>query len=303
MRRTCRAKVPGATIAAEVASGSVPLCRICVSANDDEDEDDEIQGVLKPDIVFFGESLPRTVTDCLRSDVDKGDLLLVLGTSLQVAPVARIPHYFRDDVPRVLVNRELVGYDFDVELLGDCDIVVAALRHALGWDRPSEIPEPASPAAPVFQPPRRFVFSGAMDCIKEDGKEGLVAPEREDVAHVVVGEAGNGGGIYGGQADVGQIEEEKKNDLDVVNGHAAEIERMKGSWAGESLNGVCLADETGKGFAGSVEVRNSVGCEANGVFGVAAQPKFDSGNRCTDRTNGVSSVAAVAVAKAEERNE
>ena len=43
------------------------------------------------------------------------DLLLVLGTSLQVAPVSSIPKKVSSKVPAVLINREKVGYpnEFD----------------------------------------------------------------------------------------------------------------------------------------------------------------------------------------------
>lgn len=147
MRPSCRVKIAGSEIASEVAAGKVPLCRKCVPAKrlstsrkeDDSDDDDDLDacsmGVLKPDIVFFGENLPRRVRDNLETDALRADLVLVLGTSLQVSPVARIPQYFHDKVPRILVNRELVTYEFDVELLGNCDTVVAELRSALNWDR------------------------------------------------------------------------------------------------------------------------------------------------------------------------
>ena len=41
------------------------------------------QGVVKPDIVFFGEDLPRKFFYYLR-DFPQADLLLVMGTSLAV---------------------------------------------------------------------------------------------------------------------------------------------------------------------------------------------------------------------------
>jgi NAD-dependent SIR2 family protein deacetylase len=151
MRRTCKAQVPGTDISHDVKAGIVPKCRVCGDLNEggktkkrkaisDEDDDDddfepggEHSSVLKPDIVFFGENLPKSVATSLQNDVSLADLVLVLGTSLQVAPVARIPQQFADSVPRILVNRELVGYKFDVELLGDCDGVVGELGRSLGW--------------------------------------------------------------------------------------------------------------------------------------------------------------------------
>jgi NAD-dependent SIR2 family protein deacetylase len=152
MLPSCRKQVCGSSITTDVKSGVVPMCVSCATAphkNDDDDEADEPDewaSVLKPDIVFFGESLPKSVSESLEHDAPLADLVLVLGTSLQVAPVARIPQLFSDSVPRLLVNRELVGYNFDVELLGNCDAVVAALRVALGW-------APTAPADPATADP------------------------------------------------------------------------------------------------------------------------------------------------------
>uniref|UniRef100_A0A0C9PWP9 NAD-dependent protein deacylase n=2 Tax=Fopius arisanus TaxID=64838 RepID=A0A0C9PWP9_9HYME len=39
-------------------------------------------GILKPDIVFFGDNVPRAVVENVRVSVDESDALLVLGTSL-----------------------------------------------------------------------------------------------------------------------------------------------------------------------------------------------------------------------------
>ncbi|XP_015112749.1 NAD-dependent protein deacylase Sirt4 [Diachasma alloeum] len=39
-------------------------------------------GVLKPDIVFFGDNVPRVVVETVQTSVDNADALLVLGTSL-----------------------------------------------------------------------------------------------------------------------------------------------------------------------------------------------------------------------------
>ena len=57
-------------------------------------------------------------------DVASCDLVVVLGTSLLVAPVASIPDWVKSDVHRLLINREMVGTfgkSTDVFLEGDCD--------------------------------------------------------------------------------------------------------------------------------------------------------------------------------------
>ena len=103
-----------------VKKGETPVCKRC-------------GGYVKPDIVFFGESLPDRFEQLLRQDLKKADLLLVMGTSLQVAPVSMIPSWVRCN--RVLFNRELSmnirSGDLFVE--GDCDTNVEKLCSLLGW--------------------------------------------------------------------------------------------------------------------------------------------------------------------------
>lgn len=64
-------------------------------------------GVLKPDIVFFKEALPANFFASLRSDLETLDLLLVIGTSLRVAPVSEIVSKVDAKVPAILINREV----------------------------------------------------------------------------------------------------------------------------------------------------------------------------------------------------
>ena len=84
------------------------------------------QGVLKHDIVMFGEPLPKEFFANVQEDCSEADLVIVIGTSLQVGPVNRIIDLVKPDVPQILINREVVapGHNFDSELLGDCDEVV-----------------------------------------------------------------------------------------------------------------------------------------------------------------------------------
>lgn len=46
---------------------------------------------MKPDIVFFGEGLPEIFHESMAKDKDECDLLIVIGSSLKVRPVALIP--------------------------------------------------------------------------------------------------------------------------------------------------------------------------------------------------------------------
>ncbi len=111
------------------------------SSSSDEayDEDDSWNGcggVMKPDITFFGEPLPdefeRRLTD---QDRDKADLVLVIGTSLKVAPVSEIVPFMHPHVPQIYISRTPVHHiNFDIDLLGDCDVVVSELCRQAGWD-------------------------------------------------------------------------------------------------------------------------------------------------------------------------
>lgn len=106
-----------------LTSNEVPKCNDC-------------GGLVKPDIVFFGEDLPQTFHTLLPKDVRQADLLLVMGTSLLVAPVSMIPDMVH--CKRVLLNRECVGNFHqargDVVYEGDCDDAVYMLSKLLGWE-------------------------------------------------------------------------------------------------------------------------------------------------------------------------
>ena len=93
-------------------------------------------GLVKPDIVFFGEALPESFHRN-RSLPAKADLAIIMGTSLTVQPFASLPSFVREEIPRVLINYERVGglgsRADDVLLLEDCDAGVRKFADALGW--------------------------------------------------------------------------------------------------------------------------------------------------------------------------
>lgn len=96
----------------------------------------ECGGLVKPDIVFFGEQLPEAF-HTHKMIPATADLVIVMGTSLSVHPFATLPTLPAETVPRLLFNMVSVG-DFgsrldDVVVLGDCDSGVRKLADALGW--------------------------------------------------------------------------------------------------------------------------------------------------------------------------
>lgn len=88
-------------------------------------------GLVKPDIVFFGEGLPERFHSLVGKDAAKADLCIVMGTSLQVAPVSMIPDMV--DCRVALVNREPVGKGMDLFCQGDCDEILRDVAMVLGW--------------------------------------------------------------------------------------------------------------------------------------------------------------------------
>ena len=92
--------------------------------------------LIKPDIVFFGESLPYRFYKLMKEDFEKCDLLIVMGTSLQVQPFASLINLVSEDTPRLLINKEEVGNfnkEKDITLLKDCDEGIRELACSLGW--------------------------------------------------------------------------------------------------------------------------------------------------------------------------
>ncbi|KAL3984973.1 NAD-dependent protein deacetylase sirtuin-2 [Acanthocheilonema viteae] len=74
---------------------------------------DKCGGVVKPDIVFFGENLPARFFNCSIKDFPKCDLLIIMGTSLVVHPFAGLVDEVNDDVPRLLINLTEAGYSMN----------------------------------------------------------------------------------------------------------------------------------------------------------------------------------------------
>lgn len=113
-------------------------------------------GLVKSDIVFFGEELPERFFRCAYLDFPSAEVLMVVGTSLSVYPFASLIDLVTPATPRCLINRERVGeavaagssfvasgFDFrhnatnprDVFYAGDADDAALLLADKLGWRR------------------------------------------------------------------------------------------------------------------------------------------------------------------------
>lgn len=82
-------------------------------------------GIIKPDITFFGESLPSAFYDLVNNPPET-DLVLILGSSLNVQPAAGFALEMAMKVPSILVNLAATPYDNAISLVYHEDLEVFA---------------------------------------------------------------------------------------------------------------------------------------------------------------------------------
>ncbi|KAG5439660.1 hypothetical protein PCK2_000794 [Pneumocystis canis] len=158
----CKYIVPGKTIVDNIYSKTLPKCPKCLKKMkkkkskkkqkyEDIEDSEENLGVLKvffvfllylkliilyPNITFFGEQLPKSFNDKIKKDIYLCDLVICIGTSLEVAPISKIITAIPSNVPQIYISRDSVKHiAFDVTLLSDyCDDIVANLCYHLDWN-------------------------------------------------------------------------------------------------------------------------------------------------------------------------
>ncbi len=121
----CGHAAPIEIVFQEVEAQGLPHCERC-------------GGLFKPDVVLFGEMLPEAFLEA-QADAERADLVLALGSSLEVHPVAGLVPRAQGHGARVaIVNRDPTPYDDLADLLihDDLGSVVHALADELGLDLP-----------------------------------------------------------------------------------------------------------------------------------------------------------------------
>ena len=73
-------------------------------------------GIIKPDVVLYGEGLDDTCINGAVNAIAGADLLIVGGTSLTVYPAAGLLRYYRGN-KLVLINRDETPYDANADLI------------------------------------------------------------------------------------------------------------------------------------------------------------------------------------------
>ncbi|CZT07932.1 related to sirtuin 5 and related class III sirtuins (SIR2 family) [Rhynchosporium agropyri] len=169
----CGYQVDGQQIFPDIRAGRIPHCDRCVGesrrlgapaamkrkrsnngqdkkqprfdekggdSSEEDSYDDPQSGVMKPDITFFGEALPDKFGNRLNHDRPLIDLVIVIGTSLKVAPVSEVVPYLPSEIPQIYISRTPISHiNFDIDMLGDCDIVVTELCRRAGWELKHEM--------------------------------------------------------------------------------------------------------------------------------------------------------------------
>ncbi|KAF8736062.1 hypothetical protein AX14_000936 [Amanita brunnescens Koide BX004] len=209
----CRRRVQGAEIEVDIMRHRVPLCTVCnvptpstsstrgkkpkkkkkdkwdSDVEEESDIPDYPPGIMKPDITFFGEKLTDDFDRSLEADRESVDLLLVIGTSLKVAPVADILTHLPHSVPQILINKTPIRHiNPDIILLGNADDIIMHLCSKLGWELPpEEEPAPAQGSTRPY-PSRNNVKKRSRSLLTEDQK-----PQRVGNSHVWLFPGAEGG--------------------------------------------------------------------------------------------------------------
>ena len=97
--RACGKEYTYEQVVSHVKEGKVPMCSDC-------------EGVIKPDITFYGESLPENAFKKALEESSKADLIIALGSTLMVQPAASfIDSTLNNGGKLIIVNNQPTPYD------------------------------------------------------------------------------------------------------------------------------------------------------------------------------------------------
>lgn len=109
---TCSARFPSEVIMPDfLVTGAVPRCATC-------------GGVLKPDVILFGEMLPIGVLNKAQLQTRLCDVMVVIGSSLEVAPVGDLPLLARQTGSKVIIiNLQETVFDHIADVVIHDDVL------------------------------------------------------------------------------------------------------------------------------------------------------------------------------------
>lgn len=90
--------------------GQMPLC-------------DQCGGVMKPNVILFGEQLPIAVLNAANREAELCDLMLVAGSSLEVSPAANLPFVaYQHGAKLIIVNYQDTYLDAQAAVVIHADV-------------------------------------------------------------------------------------------------------------------------------------------------------------------------------------
>jgi NAD-dependent SIR2 family protein deacetylase len=95
-------------IRSTIFEDKIPMCTKCDVSIYSLQINTYLQGLIKPNIVFFGEGLPSRFRMYM-TDAHETDLAIVMGTSLQVYPFASVVLEIPPPTTKLLINKHYVG--------------------------------------------------------------------------------------------------------------------------------------------------------------------------------------------------
>lgn len=117
----CYKVIPIEPLIEPMLDGQVPRC--------------ECGGVLKPNVILFGEQLPVRVFNQARAEAKRCDLFLVAGSSLEVIPAADLPSLaLNSGAKGLIVNYQSTDFDRHAQVVihGDVTEILPRIVAALG---------------------------------------------------------------------------------------------------------------------------------------------------------------------------
>jgi NAD-dependent deacetylase len=107
-----------------VENGKIPYCPDC-------------NAILKPDVILFGEQLPQKVLFGAQSESRNCDLMIVIGSSLEVLPVAGLPMQALDRGAHLIIINNSDTYlhvRADIVIPDDVATIIPAIAERVLYD-------------------------------------------------------------------------------------------------------------------------------------------------------------------------
>lgn len=114
-------------------------CQRCTSSIEvekflDKEPCPKCGGELRPNVVLFGEPLPYDELNKTIQAIEKAELVIVIGTSLQVYPVNQLPRLCKGKKVYINLDKNSQANEFDMVMKGSAGEILSRLESLAGDD-------------------------------------------------------------------------------------------------------------------------------------------------------------------------